>query len=151
MKRITIGLLCGFFLISACTSSKTSAPVVIESTTTLSSILTFTATSIPTETPTASVTPLPTIPTFTPTFDVSTIVTVTPAPEAECPASSPYPEKDFDLFKIWENGNYQSPEETVLTLLNKYGPEVLVNYEKILEPTKKPWLFKISPMMEYSS
>ncbi len=35
------------------------------------------------ETPT--ITPLPTIPTFTPTFDVRTIVTATPAPKAECP------------------------------------------------------------------
>ncbi len=31
------------------------------------------------------VTPLPTIPTFTPTFDVRAIVTATPAPKAECP------------------------------------------------------------------
>ena len=36
-------------------------------------------------TPATQATPLPTIPTFTPTFDVSTIVTVTPAPKAECP------------------------------------------------------------------
>ena len=34
---------------------------------------------------TPTVTPLPTIPTFTPTFDVRTIVTATPAPRAECP------------------------------------------------------------------
>jgi hypothetical protein len=39
-----------------------------------------------TQTPTSTITPLPTIPTFTPTFDVSTIVTVTPAEKAECPA-----------------------------------------------------------------
>ncbi|HJS17486.1 MAG TPA: hypothetical protein VJ785_01970, partial [Anaerolineales bacterium] len=46
---------------------------------------TNTGTSIPTETPVPSITPLPTIPTFTPTFDASTIVTVTPAEKAECP------------------------------------------------------------------
>jgi hypothetical protein len=43
-------------------------------------------------------TPLPTIPTSTPTFDVSTIVTVTPAPNAECPKeiSSIKPNFNFD-------------------------------------------------------
>lgn len=44
-------------------------------------------TSTVTQTPT--ITPLPTIPTFTPTFDVSTIVTVTPAEKAECPKENP--------------------------------------------------------------
>lgn len=44
-----------------------------------------TITSAATRTPTATITPLPTIPTFTPTFDASTIVTVTPAERAECP------------------------------------------------------------------
>lgn len=86
-------------------------------------IVTHTAT----QTVTSTITPLPT---FTPTFDVSTIVTVTPAEKAECPTSIPYPEKDFDLFEFWENGNYQSPEEAALALLNKYGSEVLVNYER---------------------
>ena len=41
------------------------------------------------QTPTSTITPLPTIPTFTPTFDVSTIVTVTPAEKAECPKENP--------------------------------------------------------------
>ena len=44
-----------------------------------------TVTLTATQTPTSTITPLPTIPTFTPTFDVSTIVTVTPAEKAECP------------------------------------------------------------------
>ncbi|MCL4271140.1 MAG: hypothetical protein KJZ72_16405, partial [Anaerolineales bacterium] len=50
-------------------------------------VQTGTPTTIPTatQTPTATITPLPTIPTFTPTFDVSSIVTVTPAQKAECP------------------------------------------------------------------
>lgn len=55
--------------------------------------LTSTVTSLPTATPTASITSLPTIPTFTPTLDAtldaSTIVTVTPVPEAECPEEDP--------------------------------------------------------------
>jgi hypothetical protein len=44
-----------------------------------------TVTTTRTQTSTSTVTPLPTIPTFTPTFDVSTIVTVTSAGKAECP------------------------------------------------------------------
>ncbi|MDP1544387.1 MAG: hypothetical protein Q8L87_00070 [Anaerolineales bacterium] len=44
-----------------------------------------TATATATQTPTAAITPLPTIPTFTPTFDASTIVTVTPAEKSICP------------------------------------------------------------------
>jgi ABC-type transport system substrate-binding protein len=44
-----------------------------------------TATPAVTQTPTSTITPLLTIPTFTPTFDISSIVTVTPAQEAVCP------------------------------------------------------------------
>jgi hypothetical protein len=49
----------------------------------------------PTQTPTATITPLPTIPTFTPTFDVSTILTVTPAEKAECPMEKVAPQVMF--------------------------------------------------------
>jgi hypothetical protein len=50
-----------------------------------------TVTSTATQAPTSTITPLPTIPTFTPTFDVSTIVTVTPdGNKAECQKNSPY-------------------------------------------------------------
>lgn len=65
-------------LVSACVPATQTAPVpIIEQTT-------GTPSPFPIPTWTATVTPLPTIPTFTPTFDVSTIVTVTPAPKAEC-------------------------------------------------------------------
>ena len=117
------------WLVGACSANQTTpAPVLNSSTATASPIPTSTQTSLPSATPTASNTPLPTLPTFTPTFDVSTIITVAPAPKAECPASIPYPEKDFNLIKFRQNGNYESAEEAVLGLLNKYGPEVLVNY-----------------------
>jgi tetratricopeptide (TPR) repeat protein len=43
----------------------------------------------PAQTGTPTIKPLPTIPTFTPTFDVSTIVTVTPAEKAKCPKEDP--------------------------------------------------------------
>ena len=117
------------WLVSACSANRaTPVPVSNPSTATPSPIPTFTQTPLPSATPTASTTHLPTIPTFTPTFDVSAIVTVTPAPKAECPKSIPYPEKDFNLIKFKQNGNYKSAQEAVLSLLNKYGPEVLVSY-----------------------
>ena len=72
-------------ILSACGTSQTqSVPPVQTSTPSL--IPTVTQTPIP---PTSTVTPLPTIPTFTLTFDVSTIVTVTPAEKAECPTIDP--------------------------------------------------------------
>ena len=74
-------------LVSACAPATQSTPISVidNATSTPSPIPTATRTALPTATQTASITPLPTIPTFTPTFDVSTIVTVTPAPKAECP------------------------------------------------------------------
>ena len=85
MKKLLSLLFVLGLALSACGTSQTqSAPPV----------QTFTPSLIPTKRqtpvpPTATVTPLPTIPTFTPTFDVSTIVTVTPAEKAECPKEDP--------------------------------------------------------------
>ncbi len=82
MKKLTTVFLTIIFLLSACGQP---APIpVIENATATSSPLP-TNTSTPTDTLTASITPLPTIPTFTPTFDASTIVTVTPALARTCP------------------------------------------------------------------
>src|SRR5512138_1887919 len=95
MKRFLIGLLSGILILAACT------PVTAESTIPLSPTSTPTmvpATLTPSRTqipPTRTVTPLPTIPTFTPTFDASTIVTVTPAAKAECPEENPKIVPDF--------------------------------------------------------
>lgn len=80
MKRLIIGLFVFALLASSCAPAEnqgTSLPVANSATSTPS--------PLPTATATASVTPLPTIPTFTPKFDASTILTVTPAPRAECP------------------------------------------------------------------
>ena len=81
------GLLCGILFLAACAPAiqSTPAPIIDNTTATPSPLPTATRTALPAATLTASITPLPTIPTFTPTFDVSTIVTVTPAPKAECP------------------------------------------------------------------
>ncbi|MBE0669892.1 MAG: hypothetical protein IH588_04825 [Anaerolineales bacterium] len=79
-----------------------------------------TVTPTATQTPTSTVTPLPAIPTFTPTFDVSTIVTVTPAEKAVCP--TPYSTINVnDYFR--EELEYPSPDVTykILEFLNKGG------------------------------
>jgi hypothetical protein len=90
MKNLLTGLLISAFFLSACggtppLTQPTPASSIDNPTSTSSPFPTATQTLLPTATSTASITPLPAIPTFTPTFDVSTIVTVTPAPRAECP------------------------------------------------------------------
>ena len=131
-------------LVSACAPATQSMPIpVIDNTTATSSpISTATRTALPSATQTASITPLPTVPTFTPTFDVSTILTVTPAPKAECPKENPYPEKEFNLIKFVENGNYKNTQEAILVLLNNYGPEVLVDYERNEGTTSEEMVFR---------
>ncbi len=105
MKQIIILLLTGTLFLTACGQSmpatQTATIPVIEQTSTPTFPPTSTQTSIPSATPTASITPLPTIPTFTPTFDVSTIVTVTPAPKAECPEETS--QRTFNLDNINNN------------------------------------------------
>jgi hypothetical protein len=125
LKQILIGLLSGILILSACgqTASVTpiaSIPVVNSATATSSPIPTNTVTTTPTETPTASITPLPTIPTFTPTFNTSTIVTVTPAPKAECPEiNSAINVENYLPGKL----EYPSPNTTdkILDFLNEGG------------------------------
>lgn len=100
MKRLLSLLFVLGLALSACGTSQTqSAPPAQTSTPSLTptatSTLTATQTPIP---PTATVTPLPTIPTFTPTFDVSTIVTVTPALAETCPQSNPNLQLDSNPF-----------------------------------------------------
>lgn len=85
LEQILIGLSSGILILTACTSAGTSTPVSVTQSVTITPSSIPTNTSISTTTPTVTITPLPTIPTFTPTFDASTILTVTPAPKAECP------------------------------------------------------------------
>ena len=125
LKQILMSLLGGVLLLSACgqTSSVTPtalASVVNEATVTPSPIPTKTNTFVPSATATATITPLPTIPTFTPTFDARTIVTVTPAPKAECPKENA---KDVrELATPNSNGFYEIiGSEDVLTFLNSGG------------------------------
>jgi len=85
MKKLLSLIFAISLTLSACGTAQTQiAPPAQTSTPTLAP--TETQTPIP---PTATITPLPTIPTFTPSFDVSTIVTLTPAEKAECPKENP--------------------------------------------------------------
>lgn len=115
------------FLITACgqlpareTPAATSTFVTVVNTATLIRAPTYAASSIPTETPTASITPLPAIPTFTPTFDVARIVTVTPPPKVECPKENSGSVKQFATPN--SNGFYDmASAQDVLTYLNSGG------------------------------
>jgi hypothetical protein len=137
MKRIAFTVLIGTLLLTACgqtPSATQTAPISAVDTTTPSPLPTSTRTSLPTATPTASVTPLPTIPTFTPTFDVSTIVTVTPAPKVECPKiDSTISVEDY----LPEKLEYPSPDTTakILDFLNTGGDgQVLIARLKQIYP-----------------
>ena len=101
------------------TATASATPTPKDTSTALSSTLTP-------DTPT--ITPLPTIPTFTPTFDVRTIVTATPAPKAECPQSEPFhPDSSLDFLDLsWEQTeNRLSIEKNLLVFLNQHGHNVL--------------------------
>src|SRR5215207_1075719 len=112
LKQILISLLAGIFFLTSCAPAGTATLVSLTqgATATLSPVPTNTSTSVPTETPTPSITPLPTIPTFTPTFDVSTIVTVTPAPKVECPKKNSSLKPDFELEYYSNNADHKIPD-----------------------------------------
>ena len=113
------------FLLTACgqsTPALQATPQPDQPTTTSSPLPTTspTRTALPSATLTASITPLPTIPTFTPTFDVSTIVTVTPASKAECPKENPSLTPNFPYCE--NHGCEDAPyHEPILEFLNAGG------------------------------
>jgi hypothetical protein len=119
------------FLLAACAglSSNTETPAALVSETSIPDTLTPTLTPSLTNTPipdtltpdAPTVAPLPIIPIFTPTFDVRTIVTATPAPKAECPKEN----KSLKAtFKLPINGDPSTApwiENEILDFLNKGG------------------------------
>ena len=116
MKGLVFGFICFVWLLNSCAPATQTAPIPVTDNTTA------TPSPIPTNTatPIASITPLPTIPTFTATFDASTIVTGTPAPKAECPAINPtIMIGDY----LPEKLEYPSPNTTnkIVEFLNKGG------------------------------
>jgi hypothetical protein len=117
MSRSLLIFIAFSILLSACAPATQSTPLPVFENATSSPLPTTTTThtALPSDTPTASITPLPTISTFTPTFDFSTIVTVTPAPQAECPK-----ENSTLSFSIKQNPNYPIFDtQEILDLLNK--------------------------------
>ncbi len=112
MKQIVMGLLGGILLLTACGQTVSVTPILASET----NIVSKTAHApVPSKTPreprnepTCTLvppTPLPTIPTFTPTFEASTIVTVTPAPKADCQKiNSNFTDYQFN-FELYPSGN----------------------------------------------
>ncbi len=136
MKRILMGLLGGILILTACGGTPNTnvreasiPPTETKSVSTTPSPLPSGTPrerpNEPTNTPLPP-TPLPTIPTFTPTFDASTIVTVTPAMKAECPETKPYPNPSLDLFGLTNDKNLEDTEKIILELLNNYDSAPLV-------------------------
>jgi hypothetical protein len=120
LKKILVGLCSGILILTACAPAGTATPVFVTQEATATPIPTSTNTSLPTAISTASITPLPTIPTFTPTFDVSTIVRVTPAPPAVCPKENSAVVAGFVTPN--SNGYYDLfTADDVLTYLNSGG------------------------------
>jgi hypothetical protein len=108
------------------------------------------ATATPVLSPTASITPIPTIPTFAPTFDVRTIVTVTPAEAALCPETNASLQiilpPDFvnlapEIMEKWSHFDsslldYLNKGGTVENLDKSYqGNEHLIDYTGGFRPT----------------
>lgn len=126
MNRIIMGLISGIFFLTACGQTPPAPqtqPQPDQPTSTSSPLPTATATqtALPSSTPTASITPLPTIPTFTPTFDVSTIVTVTPAPKAECPQPGNPSQVDFAIYPSGQKYVDHPTIAAILDFLNSGG------------------------------
>jgi len=82
-----------------------------------------------TQTPTSAITPLPTIPTFTPTFDVSSIVTVSPAEKAKCPTTRE--KTEIKLVDFYTTYDYT---KDLIDLLNQGVSieEIVISFEKEL-------------------
>jgi hypothetical protein len=131
LKQILISLLGGILFLTACGQAPTSnIPTALISATELNTIQNSTASPLPTKTPRERVneptitphppTPLPTIPTFTPTFDASTIITATPAPTAECPQEDPTLIPDLNTF-FNQEGLRSLKDQALLNFLNEGG------------------------------
>ncbi len=96
-------------------------------------------TSTPLPIPTSTITPLLTIPLFTPTFDVSRFVTATYSPKAECPKENPDLVASFsipDQYSCETVGGWCNADETaeeILSFLNQGGAisAVTARLEKI--------------------
>ncbi len=114
--------------LTACThATPIPTPTATMATSTPSTTSTASHTPTPSIIPTRTITPLPTTLTATPTFDVSSIVTVTPAPAEQCPETIPVSNPDDDLNYFHDNPmpTQKELEENVLEILNTHGASAL--------------------------
>jgi len=141
MKKFLFGLICFSWLIGSCAPVTLSTPATVTSTLQNVPVIdtaTGTPSPLPSATPTASITSLPTIPTFTLTFDVRTIVTVTPASPVECPKENPELIADFsipdvDFCRAGGSCYTNNTAEEILNFLNQGGTlsAVTIRLEKV--------------------
>lgn len=139
MKHILLALLSGAVILTGCRPVSAGGIPMAESIVPPTQVFVTASTTsspIPSKTPREQrneptltplpPTPLPTIPTFTPTFDASTIVTVTPAARAECPEVIPDLPPDLNTF-FSKKGLRVLMDQPVLDFLNNGGdPQRLI-------------------------
>jgi hypothetical protein len=147
MRRLGLVFTLFCLFLTACAAPPAEIPAASPSssarTTTPSAILTPALNLTPdTSTPdTPTITPLPTIPTFTPTFDVRTIVTATPAPRSECPTITSAKNASLDFLNLFsDEDNRINIEKNLLGFLNKYGAQALYTAIKSQDYHDEPFL-----------
>jgi len=130
MKKLFLVMILLSIFASACGSAGSTAT----STALAASTPTRTQTSLPTATltatiaPTATRTSLPPLPTFVPTFDISTIITATSAKEAICPSVEPAKKPIFDFVLNSFSAGSRETEKNALDFLNSNGAKSLLKY-----------------------
>ena len=128
---VVIGLVAG-----ACAPESTQTAIIPLKTEILTS--TPTVISSPTVTPTIatpSFTANPTIPTITPTFDVSSIITVTPAPKQKCIRINPDLKFTYIVRDLGESTLDQETPKAILDFMNQGGSADAINIK--MKKTKK--------------
>ena len=126
-RRMILSLFTCVLSAACAPAANQNIPPVLTSSETATFMPSPTATPSMTQIPmTSTITPLPTIPTYTPTFDVRTIVTATPAPQAECPKESPALKPDF---QNCNDGGCSIPDTgAILNYLNSGGTLDKIKY-----------------------
>jgi hypothetical protein len=138
MKKLILIVMGISFFLSACGSvfpEPTSTPqpsYTPKPTRTSSPTSSLTASAVPTRT----LTLLPPLSTFVPTFDVSKIITVTPAEKAVCPSAQPSENQNFDFVTYSFLTSRDETEKSTLAFLNTYGPEPLLNHLRANQNTE---------------
>lgn len=142
MKKILFLILIMLFILSACTNVETNLETqVVKNNTRISSP---TKTLIPSHTPRPP-TNLPPISTFTPTFDVSMIITFTPEEKAICPKTNL--DENIELYK--DQGYVPNADEVfppILDFLNKGG-----DVNKIIEKSDQVFRTNVASLQDMTN